>query len=126
VPSNGSVAWFQIGTDDPEGAKRFYGNLLGWTFGNDPEDGPGYHLITTPGADKPAGGIIDTEGNAPNHAIFYAVVADVAAAAAEAERLGGKILVPPTTQPSGLVFTHLLDPSGNHFGVFSEPDRARQ
>jgi predicted enzyme related to lactoylglutathione lyase len=40
---------------------------------------------------------------------------------AETERLGGKVLAPPTTGPDGLVFAHLLDPSGNHFGVFTPP-----
>jgi predicted enzyme related to lactoylglutathione lyase len=47
------------------------------------------------------------------------VVEDVAAAVAKAERLSGKVLVPATTRPDGLVFADLLDPSGNHFGVFS-------
>ena len=28
----GAVTWFEIGTPDPEGARRFYGDLFGWTF----------------------------------------------------------------------------------------------
>ena len=34
---------------------------------------------------------------------------------------GGKVLVPPVTTPNGLAFAHLLDRSGNRFGVFSRP-----
>lgn len=119
--ATGSIGWIQIGTDDPETVKRFYGELFGWTYSRDEEDGPHYELVSFPGVDRPAGGILNTEGNSPNHATFFVVVKDVAATVAQAERAGGKLMVPPTTQPSGLVFAALLDPSGNHFGIFSEP-----
>jgi len=49
------------------------------------------------------------------------VVDDVAAAAAEAERLGGKVVTPATTTPAGLTFADLQDPSGNHFGIYRPP-----
>jgi predicted enzyme related to lactoylglutathione lyase len=119
--THGSIGWVQVGTDDPEGAKRFYGNLLGWRFEPDPNGGGAYDLITFPGGEAYGGGIAHTGGNAPNHAVFMAVVDNVADIIAEAERLGGKVLVPPTTTPTGLTFADLLDPSGNHFGVFSPP-----
>ena len=75
----------------------------------------------TPGADAPSGGIFDTGGEFPDHAIFMVVVPDVAAVCAQVERLGGKVLVPPTTSKDGLVFADLHDPAGNHFGVFTPP-----
>ena len=74
-----------------------------------------------PGADAPSGGIFDTGGEFPDHAIFMVVVQDVAAVCAQVERLGGKVLVPPTTSKDGLVFADLHDPAGNHFGVFTPP-----
>jgi predicted enzyme related to lactoylglutathione lyase len=120
----GSVGWVQIGTDDPQAAKHFYGELLGWTYLPDPNGGGKYDLIRFPGADAPRGGILDTEGEAPSHAIFMIVVADVPAAVATAEKLGGKVTVPPVTTPTGLVFAELLDPAGNHFGVFTPPSVA--
>jgi len=46
-------------------------------------------------------------------------VEDVADVCARAERLGGRVLTPPVTTPNGLVFAHLLDRSGNRFGVFT-------
>jgi uncharacterized protein len=119
APAHNSVAWFQVGTDEPETAKRFYGGLFGWTFAKDPA--PGYELVTAPGADKPSGGILDTGGKMPNHATFYVVVEDVKATVAAAERAGGKVLTPPVTAPTGLIAADLLDPSGNHFGIFSPP-----
>ena len=117
----GSVGWVQIGTDDPKAARHFYGELLGWTYQPDPNGGGRYDLITFPGAGAPRGGILDTAGESPNHAIFMVVVADVPATVAAAEKLGAKVAVPATTTPTGLVFAELLDPSGNHFGVFTPP-----
>lgn len=118
TPTYNTVSWFQVGSDQPEQVKKFYGDLFGWAFAADPHS-PGYDLIRYPGNDIPYGGIAHTAEASANHAIFLVIVADVAATVAAAERLGGKIAVPPTTAPDGLVFAHLQDTSGNHFGVFS-------
>jgi uncharacterized protein len=112
-----SVEWFEVGTDQPEEAKKFYGELFGWTF----QGGPDYSEVTTPGADGPTGGIFNSGGRFPGYAIFYVTVEDVAATLAKAESLGAKTLVPATTTPDGLVFAQLRDSTGNHFGVFSPP-----
>ena len=110
-----NVDWFQIGTDKPAEAERFYGDVFGWTFAGD-DDTAGYRLVTTPGAAGPGGGLV---GTTPGHAIFYIHVADTADACRRAEAAGGKVLVAPTDGGSGLVFAHLLDPSGNHIGVYT-------
>ena len=118
-PAYDTVDWFEIGTDDPETAQRFYGELFGWSFQKDETDTTvDYRLITAAGADGPSGGILNTGGRFPNYATFYVVVEDVAATVAKAERLGAKALLPPTTAPSGLVFAQLHDPAGNQIGVF--------
>ncbi|MCW2885712.1 MAG: uncharacterized protein QOE54_5646 [Streptosporangiaceae bacterium] len=119
APAYNTVSWFQVGSDDPDGVKRFYGDLFGWNFTSD--GGGKYDLISYAGAEQPNGGIAHTDAASQNHAIFLVIVEDVAAVVAETERLGGKVLAPPTTGPDGLVFAHLLDPSGNHFGVFTPP-----
>ena len=82
--------------------------------------------ISYPGAGTPSGGIFDTGGEFPNHAIFMVAVQDVAAVCAQVERLGGKVLVPPTTSKDGLVFADLHDPAGNHFGVLPRRPRSRR
>ena len=118
------IEWFEIGTDQPAVAERFYGTVFGWTFGNDPgaavaADGEPYRLLTPQGADRPTGGIFPTGGKSPNYAIFYVLVTDPAATCQAAEAAGGKVVLAPVTTPDGLTFAHLLDPSGNHFGVFT-------
>lgn len=114
------ISWFQIGTDDPATARRFYGSLFGWTFADDP-DAKDYSIITTPAAGSIKGGLVATGGQSPNHAVFYVEVADVAATLAAAEAGGGKVAVPAQSTPDGLVFAHLLDPSGNHFAIYTPP-----
>jgi predicted enzyme related to lactoylglutathione lyase len=120
TPAYNTVAWFQIGTDEPAAAQEFYGGLFGWSTISDPNS-PGYELISYPGAERPSGGIMRTEGGAENHATFVVLVQDVAAVCARAEQLGGKVLHPPVTAPDGLVFADLLDRSGNRFSVFTPP-----
>jgi predicted enzyme related to lactoylglutathione lyase len=115
-----SVTWFEIGTDDVPAAQDFYGGLFGWTFQAD--DGPmDYQMITTPGADRPTGGIAGTGGGSPNYAVFYVQVADVPATVVAAETKGGKVVLPPQSAPNGLVFAHVLDPAGNLFAVYTPP-----
>ena len=124
MPAINGIGWFEIATDQPAVAERFYGDVFGWTFGNDEggatgADGSTYRMITTPGADGPSGGLFPTGGKTPNYAVFYVLVADVAESAKAAEAAGGSVLVPAQTTPDGLSFAHLLDPSGNHFAVFT-------
>lgn len=113
--AHGSVDWFQIDTADAEGTERFYGELFDWTFTNDPNT-PAYRLVTQKGSPAPQGGVFS---GTENRAAFFVVVSDVAAAVTQAEQLGGKVVNPPVTTPNGLTFAHLLDPAGNHFGVYT-------
>lgn len=120
VPFN-NVGWFEIGTGKPAETRRFYGELFDWSFSVDESGELRYHEVTGPGADGPSGGIRASDGHHPDYAIFYVVVRDVAETVGRAEELGGKVVVPPTTNPAGLTFAQLQDSAGHHFGVFSPP-----
>lgn len=113
--AHGSVDWFQIDTDDLTGTEQFYGGLFDWTFANDPTT-PAYRLVMAKDAAGPQGGVFAGDRN---RAAFFVAVDDVAAAVEQAEQLGGKVVDPPRTTPNGLTFAHLLDPAGNHFGVYT-------
>ncbi|MGC4805623.1 VOC family protein [Micromonospora sp. DT233] len=122
--SSTPITWFEIGTDRPDEAERFYAELFGWTF--EEEGAPGRSYRVTEGGAGGAesgigGGIRASDGSAPNYAIFYAHVTDVADACRRAEAAGGKVLLPPVTTPTGLTYAHLLDPSGNRIGMYTEP-----
>jgi predicted enzyme related to lactoylglutathione lyase len=108
----GQVDYFEIGTPDSDGAKKFYGGLFGWPM-SEPNPQTGYRAI-----DETKGGVWDTSSMGGAHwAIFYVHVDDVKAAAAQAEELGGKVLV-PYTDGGDIEFAHLEDPFGNRFGVW--------
>ncbi len=121
---NNGIGWFEIGTDDPAGAERFYGALFGWAFADDPDATMPYRIVTTPATGSIQGGVFGHGGRLPNYAVFCVVVPDVAETCRRAERAGGKVLVPATTAESGLVFAQLTDPAGNQFGVYTpQPGR---
>ncbi|MER7332083.1 MULTISPECIES: VOC family protein [unclassified Micromonospora] len=119
-----AVTWFEVGTDRPEETGRFYADLFGWAFGEQGTPEASYR-VTEPGPEGSIQGAIrGTGGASPNYAIFYVQVADVADACRRAEAAGGKVLVPAKSTDNGLTFAHLLDPVGNHFGVFAPPPAA--
>lgn len=119
--AHGTVDWFQIDADDPDGAERFYGELFSWTFAADPNGGGAYRLARRAGTDAPIGGVADTRGESPNRAMIMVVVDDVATTVEQAERLGGKVDTPLVTTPNGLTFAKLRDPAGNTIGVYRPP-----
>ncbi len=115
APAQNTVAWFEIGAPDVEAAKAFYGPLFGWSFAPD----GAYTMITAPGAAGLSGGIFDTGGNIPPYAVFVVRVADVAATAAQTEKLGGQVVVAPITLEDGMTVAYLTDPNGSMFALFS-------
>ena len=103
MSASNTVSWFEIGAPDVDAAKAFYGPLFGWSFA----------------PDGPSGGIFNTGGNIPPYAVFVVRVADVAATAAQAEQLGGKVVVAPNKLDDGMVVAYLTDPDGSMFALFS-------
>ncbi|MGL3807143.1 VOC family protein [Paeniglutamicibacter sp. R2-26] len=103
--------YFEIGTPDPEGARRFYGSLFDWDFG---KPSPlGYGMVN--GGE---GGLWDTSSvGGGSWAVFYGQVDDVEAAIESATSLGASIALPHVDNGS-IEFAHLLDPSGNRFGIW--------
>jgi predicted enzyme related to lactoylglutathione lyase len=124
-PAPGHLAWFEVATDDPDGAEKFYGSLFDWSFNTDgpaASGGMDYRNVTASGADGPMGGIFGTGGQLPGHAVFYILVADVDATCVDAEQLGGTVVSKHLEPgPGAPAFAYLRDPSGNQFGVFCPP-----
>lgn len=125
MKANGRFVWFDLMTPDVEGAKRFYGDLIGWkskSFGGD------YQLWTAPNG-QDVGGIMTLpeearSAGAPPHWIGYVAVTDVDAIAKRALSLGGKQLVPPTDIPNVGRFAVLSDPQDAAFAVYATSDKS--
>ncbi|WP_125609844.1 VOC family protein [Specibacter cremeus] len=106
-----TVDYFEIGSGDPEGAGKFYGDLFDWPIGGAGE--AGYRMV-----DGQAGGLMDTSSmGAGGWAIFYVHVDSVDDAVEKAVTLGATVLLPKTAIDTG-AFAHLGDPQGNRFGVW--------
>lgn len=111
---HGAISWFELMTSDVGGAKEFYQDIFGWqfsTFGDDPA-GP-YTMIKVGGEE--VGGMMRT----PAECSFkmpvwgaYVTVDNIDATAARIEKLGGKIIVPPTDIPNVGRFCVFADPQG--------------
>src|SRR3954453_10831111 len=125
TPAPGALAWFEVATRHPDAAEKFYGSLFDWSFQADgpaASGGMDYRKVTASGAEVPMGRIAGTGGQAPNHAVFYIVVADVEAPCADAEQLGGSVVSKHLQPgPGAPTFAYLRDPAGNKFGIFAPP-----
>jgi predicted enzyme related to lactoylglutathione lyase len=112
------VTWFEVLTPDPKRAKAFYGSMFGWTF---TDDESGYILIGQGDAAAIGGGMAQTPPQNQPRAVFNVQVADVEATCARAAQVGGTVVMPPQTAPTGLRFAYIADPDGSTLGVWTPP-----
>jgi predicted enzyme related to lactoylglutathione lyase len=123
MPGYNSIGWFEIGTDDPAAAERFYGDVFGWAVARDDtaSPDPAYQFLTPGDPAGLRGGLFATEGKLPGYAIFTVLVEDVAATCEQVWKAGGRVQRGPEATPAGVTFAYLLDPAGNQVGVFAPP-----
>ncbi|WIY02785.1 VOC family protein [Amycolatopsis mongoliensis] len=114
------VVHFEIIGTDPAGLRGYYGELFGWEFdtsgpvSDQVSEAGSYGFVETGGIPGGVGGGAGYE----KHTVFYVGVPDVAAALAEAERLGGTRRMGPDRAPGrDLVVAHFTDPEGNLIGL---------
>ena len=111
--TNGAVSWTELLTSDVAGARKFYGQLLGWQFDDMPMQDGTYTVISAAG--QKIGGIMHTPPQAKGMPPIwgsYVTVDDVDARAADVKRLGGELMVTPTDIPGVGRFCVLRDPQG--------------
>jgi predicted enzyme related to lactoylglutathione lyase len=99
--STGMFVWRELVTQDVEAARRFLGELFGWSWQGMDMGPAGTYWIASAG-DRQVGGLMRTpQGMAiPSAWTSYVLVDGVDAAAARAGAAGGKVLVPPTDIPN--------------------------
>ena len=118
--SEGVFAWDELLTSDVEGAKQFYGEVVGWTA-RDSEMGGGnaYTLFHSGDTDR-AGCMPTPEGvEAPPHWLPYLAAGDVDETISRAEGLGARKLMGPTDVPKTGRIAVLMDPTGAVFGLYA-------
>jgi len=105
------VMWFEVLGRNAESLKRFYGGLFGWAFGGDAK----YGLVEN-GARGIPGGVGESYPGTREWVTFYVETPDVTASLAEAERLGGRVVMPRTVMP-GVTLGVFEDPEGHAIGL---------
>jgi uncharacterized protein len=111
----GVPSWIELGSDDLDGAKAFYGSLLGWTFETvTPPGAPTYAVAHLDGQD--AAGLAQTDR--PLGWSTYLAVDDADAMADEVTRRGGRVESPPTDAGEGGRAATCFDPQGVEFRLW--------
>ena len=130
TPKAGSFCWMELGTTDQNAAKKFYGDLFGWTV-NDAPIGPGqfYSMFQLNGKDAAAAYTLEKEKLAqgiPPHWMLYIATDNADATAKRAAELGANVLMQPfdvmdvgrmavIQDPTGAVFCAWL--AKKHIGI---------
>ncbi|MFB9350815.1 hypothetical protein ACFFUA_25830 [Streptomyces heliomycini] len=96
APVTGGLCWAELGTTDPESARRFYTRLFGWRPETDPRQESGGHTV--------------------------AYLGDAAVAAVTTTTVEGTVLMEPVSHPEGPRIAVLRDPQGAMFGVYRAAD----
>jgi predicted enzyme related to lactoylglutathione lyase len=110
----GAMVWNELYTKDVEGAKKFYADLLGWTY-EPMKDNPTYTLIKNNGRNN--GGIFEiTEemNKMPPMWMVYFTVKNLAESVAKAKELGGHVWMDTKDIGVGKIAT-ISDPAGAGF-----------
>lgn len=121
--ADGDIAFFSLHVPSSDRAREFYGEVLGWRFGDSMEPG-GYDQVVN--LSLPCG-VWDGEAvpGVPNpgvHLVHH--VADIAAAVAKVRDLGGTA-ADPSRSPYGLR-SRCTDEEGNGFSLVQESSPGRR
>jgi len=126
----GSFVWYELMSEDADAAQRFYGEVIGWTFGAGEAGAPvDYrHIVRNDGAG--AGGVLQLTPDMIAHGAHttwmpYLHVADVDVAVTAIEADGGRVLMPRMDIDVGS-FAMLTDPFGTPFYVMKPVPPAGQ
>jgi predicted enzyme related to lactoylglutathione lyase len=116
---DGEPCWADVTVPDVETGKRFYGDVLGWTFSDSAAEFGGYVNCfkdgrTVAGMSPPQPG---NEGMPPVWSV-YLWSDDADATARRIEQHGGKLLAGPVDIPGQGRMVFAFDPGGAAFGVW--------
>jgi predicted enzyme related to lactoylglutathione lyase len=111
--SHGTVYWSELNTHDPERAKRFYADTVGWSFDPMPMSDGTYWVAKA--GEMTVGGIFELKGelaNVPEHWMTYVAVDDVDARVGKAKAAGASVIRPPFDIPGVGRIAILREPGG--------------
>jgi predicted enzyme related to lactoylglutathione lyase len=114
----GTFSWVDLATSDADGAKSFYGGLLGWEFEDLPvPDAPPYTMARIGGRNV-AALYAKRDEQVPAAWLSYVTVEDADAIAARTPELGGTVISEPFDIPEAGRMAVLQDPTGAVFAIW--------
>jgi predicted enzyme related to lactoylglutathione lyase len=118
------IVWFEIPADNPERAKKFYGELFGWKVKPFPGMTDYWHIDTGGGDDTPDGGLMVRKH--PEQPITnYIAVSSVEKSTVKVEKLGGTICKSKTAVPQMGYFVICQDTEDNMFALWESNEKAK-
>jgi predicted enzyme related to lactoylglutathione lyase len=114
--SAGVFVWDELGTQDVEGAEKFYSAVFGWTTTDMGEEYGGYKIFQI-GETRVAGVMKLQDASTPSMWAPYVAVEDVDATVAKTKELGGSTILEPMDVPNVGRIAYLKDPLGAVFGI---------
>ncbi len=120
--TEGAPCWADAMFSDLEGAKTFYADVLGWTFGESSTEYGNYTQAYSDG--KAVAAIVPPMpgADAPSQWCLYLASPDAAATAAKIKAAGGELLMEPMQVGSFGTMAIAKEPSGAVFGVWQPGD----
>ena len=117
----GKFTWFDLATEDPQGARAFYGEVFGWKFRDAPGLPSSYALIENGGVkiggvfrhSRPPGGKVGARW------LSLISVRDPARTELNVKKRGGQVLLAPASIPNRGVHAVFRDPEGAVFGILA-------
>jgi predicted enzyme related to lactoylglutathione lyase len=113
--AKGEVTHIEFPADDVERAKRFYGAVAGWEFGES-EGFPDYWMFRN---GERSGGGLGKRGESVGSVIrVYVTVDRLEDAVSAAEANGGALITPPSEIPGMGRWAAVRDSEGNEIGLW--------
>jgi len=107
----GAFSWADLGTSDPEAAKRFYTGLFGWEVDDRPiPDGGVYSMLVKDG--KVVAALYEAQEGMPTAWTSYVTVESADSTAARAAEVGGTLISEPFDVMEAGRMAVIQDPTG--------------
>jgi predicted enzyme related to lactoylglutathione lyase len=104
----------ELHTQDPEKARKFYGQLFDWAL----EEAPGDYTVIKVGEGTGGGIMKSPMADALPQWVPYVLVDELEKSTRKAESLGARVLQDVTEIPDIGSFSMLVDPTGGAFALF--------
>jgi uncharacterized protein len=107
----------ELATTDPATAKEFYAKLFSWKM-EDAEMPAGTYTMLQPGEGTGGGLMKQMTPDAPSAWLPYVLVDDIKASTAQAQSLGGSIMMDVTVIDGMGSYSIIVDPTGAALGLW--------